>query len=114
MQRLAGIAIVALTAVVIIQFAALRRMRMEISRLRVEAVAMGLEARKDEIARTGAWLHAWLQTPEGGSRPGGLCPGGAPDVDTIRRLIFGTYLQVRAGGTTEMDARGSVVNEARK
>ena len=103
MRRAVGVTIVALVALLIIQFVAIRRMRLEISRLRADAAALAVESREDEIVRTGQWLHTWL-AGEGG-RPGGLCPAGAPDIVTINRALFGSYLQARASGITEADAR---------
>lgn len=108
-MRLLGLAVLVLVALVVIQAAALRRMRHEIAHLKGLAGAYDLEVRRDEIARTGVWLHAWLQTAGGGSRPQGLCPDGAPDMDTIRSAIFGVYLQWRATGATEAEARQEVM-----
>lgn len=109
MRRAVGVAIVVLVAVVVLQFIALRRMRIEIGRLRAEAGAYALETRGDEVERTGRWLHAWLQSPDGGSRPQGLCPEGQPDVATIG-IVFQTYLRDRAGGASEVEARRAVMN----
>jgi hypothetical protein len=89
------------------QFVAMRRMRLEIARLRAQAAALSVDSRQDEIVRTGLWLHTWLI--EHGSRSGGLCPGGAPDLATINKTLFGTYLHARAGGTTEAQAREEVL-----
>jgi hypothetical protein len=94
---------VALVALLIMQFVAMRRMRLEIARLRADAAALAVDSRQDEIVRTGLWLHAWLI--EHGSRSGGLCPSGAPDLATINKALFGAYLQARAGGATEAQAR---------
>ena len=113
MQRALSLAVVALVALAIMQFVALRRMRHELAALRTEAAALAIDTRRDEIARTGAWLHAWLQSADGGGHAGGLCPGGGPDMDAIGRLIYGTYLRARIGGLPEAEAREQVLSAAR-
>ncbi len=95
MRRAVGVTIVALVALLIMQFVAIRRMRLEISRLRADAAALAVDSRQDEIVRAGLWLHTWLA--EEASRAGGLCPNGAPDIATINKALFGTYLHARAG-----------------
>lgn len=112
MQRALSLAVVALVALAIMQFVALRRMRAEIATLRAETSALAIDARADELARAGAWLHAWLQTSDGGARAGGLCPAGAPDMAAIGRLVYGTYLRERAAGATEADARERTISAA--
>jgi hypothetical protein len=114
MRRAVGVTIVVLLSVAVLQFIAMRRMRIEIGRLRAEAGAYAVETRRDEIARTGQWLHAWLQAPDGGAREQGLCPGGQPDVSTIGTLVFETYLRARAAGASEVDARHAVMNRVRE
>lgn len=111
MRRAVGIAMVALVALLIMQFVAMRRMRLEIARLRADAAALSVDARQDEIVRTGLWLHTWLIEHQ--SRSGGLCPSGAPDLATINKALFGTYLHARAGGTTEAQAREEVLGTLR-
>jgi hypothetical protein len=113
MQRLAGLTILVLGALIVFQFVALRRMRVEIAQLRSQARSIDLDARRDEIARTGQWLHAWLQSADAGPRAGGLCPNGSPDLDTIRTSIFGVYVQSRAAGASEADARAAVIGHLR-
>lgn len=113
MQRVVAVGAIVLTALIVIQFVALRRMRGELAQLRVRAAAMDVEARRDEIDRAGAWLHAWLQSPDGGSQAAGLCPAGAPSMDVIRARIFGTYLSSRASGATEAQAREAVIGAIR-
>jgi hypothetical protein len=110
MQRALSLAVVALVALAIMQFVALRRMRAEIAALRAETAALAVETRADELTRAGAWLHAWLQTPDGGARAGGLCPSGTPDMAAINRLIYGTYLRERAAGASEADARERTIS----
>lgn len=114
MQRVLGVAVVVLAALVVIQAVALRRNRWELAQARAWAAAVDLDTRRDEILRTGQWLHTWLQSPEGGSRVEGLCPQGAPDVDTLRALVFGTYVHARATGATEPAARDVVAGQARR
>lgn len=109
MSRLAGGLIVILAASAVIQFAAMARMRTEIGQLRGDALTYSAELRRDEIERTAAWLHAWLRTSAGGGRADGLCPAGAPDIETIRAHVFGTYLRERAAGTSETGAREAVM-----
>ena len=109
MQRTLGIVVVVLATLVVMELAALRRMRVEIARLRAESVTHALEPRREEIQRAGAWLHAWLQKADSGSQPGGLCPDGTPDIESMRRLLFGVYLSQRAGGATEAEAREAVI-----
>jgi hypothetical protein len=111
--RATGIAIVFLAALTIIQFVALRRTRVELATLRAQAAAIGIDARRDEMARAGQWLHTWLESPDGGSRAGGLCPGGAPDMNAIAVLVFDTYLHARAAGSSETAAREAVLQRAR-
>lgn len=113
LQRGLGAAVVILAFLTIFQFAALRRMRLEIATLRAQVMALSSEPRREEIGRAGAWLHAWLQTSDGGFRSGGLCPAGAPDIDLIGRLLFDTYLNVRAAGGSETEAREAVLQRAR-
>ena len=108
MQRALGVTTVVLVSVVVLQLVALRRMRVEIGQLRAEAGAYALEPRRDEIARTGRWLHTWLESRDGGSQPGGLCPGGEPDVLTIAQML-GTYLRDRAAGASEIEARQAII-----
>jgi hypothetical protein len=109
MQRILGVAVVALAALAVMELAALRSMRLEIARLRAESLTYALEPRREEIDRAGTWLHAWLQRPDGGSQPGGLCPDGTPDLEAIRKLVFGVYLSQRAGGASEAEAREAVI-----
>lgn len=109
MQRILGISVVVLAALVMMELAALRSMRIEIARLRAESVTHALEPRREEIQRAGAWLHAWLQRADGGSRAGGLCPEGAPDIDAMGKLLFGVYLSQRAAGGSEAEAREAVI-----
>jgi hypothetical protein len=113
MQRILGLAIVVLGALVVIELVALRNMRSDIARLRAESVTHALEPRQEEIQRAGAWLHEWMQRPDGGARAGGLCPDGAPDIDSIRRLLFGIYLPKRAVGASEAEAREAVIRSGR-
>jgi hypothetical protein len=108
-QRILGVAVVVLTGLVVIELAALRSMRTEIARLRAESVSYALESRGEELQRAGAWLHSWLQRPEGGSRTGGLCSDGQPDLESIRKLLFGVYLTRRAAGASEAEAREAVI-----
>ena len=112
MQRALGVIAVALIALLIIQFVAIRRMRLEMARLRAEIAAQAIQERQTEIARTGEWLHAWMQSPAGGSRAGGLCPEGTPDLSTITRFIYGVYLPSRAAGASEADSRRAVMIHA--
>ena len=108
MRRAIGVTMVALVALLIMQFVAIRRMRLEISRLRADAATLAVDSRQDEMVRTGLWLHTWLA--EQASRTGGLCPNGTPDIATINKALFGTYLHARAGGTTEAQAREETLN----
>lgn len=73
MQRVLGVAVVALAALVVIQALALRRNRGELAQARAWAAAADLDTRRDEILRSGQWLHTWLQSPDGGSRVQGRC-----------------------------------------
>ena len=109
MRRALAVTAIGLVALLIMQFVAIRRMRLELSSLRAEVSSQARDLRRDEIARAGEWLHAWMQSPEGGHRDGGLCPGGSPDIQAINHLIFGVYLQARANGASESEARGLVV-----
>jgi len=109
MQRLLGVAVVVLAALVVTELAALRSMRLEIARLRAESVTDAADRRQEEIQRAGAWLHEWMQRPDGGARAGGLCPDGSPDMESIRRLLFGVYLPRRAAGASEVEAREAVI-----
>lgn len=113
LQRVAGVVMVFLAAMTILQLIALRRMRVEIATLRAEVEAVSIEPRREEIVRAGEWLHAWLQSPDGGAKPGGLCPGGAPDVNAMASLLFDTYLHARAAGASESAAREAVLRRAR-
>jgi hypothetical protein len=108
-KRVLGIMVVVLAGLCAIELMALRRMRLEMARLRAENVAYGLDSRSEEIARAGLWLHGWMQRPDGGSRAGGLCANGVPDIESIRRLIFGVYLPRRASGDSEAAAREAVI-----
>ena len=114
MQRVLGVAVVVLATVAVIQLVTLRRMRVEIGQLRTQAVEYAVDTRGDEIERAGKWLHAWLQTENGGSMAGGLCPAGSPDLTVIRQQIFGTYLRARAHGATEAGARLAVISSLKK
>ena len=109
MQRILALSVVVLAGLVVLELAALRSMRREIARLRAEATTSALEPRREEIQRAGAWLHEWFQRPDGGNQPGGLCPQGSPDVESMRRLLFGVYLTERASGASEAEAREAVI-----
>lgn len=113
MQRALALTVVFLIALTVIELVALRRMRVEIATLRAEVEAVSIEPRREEIVRAGQWLHGWLESPEGGARPGGLCPGGAPDVNATASLLFDTYLHARARGASEIAAREAVLQRAR-
>jgi len=114
MQRFLGVLAAVLAALAVIELAALRQMRHEIARLRAEAVTHALEPRREEIQRAGAWLHEWMQRPDGGATVGGLCASGTPDIDTIRRLLFGIYVPRRAAGATEAEARAEMMSAGRR
>ena len=109
MQRILALSVVVLAGLVVLELAALRSMRQEIARLRAEATTSALEPRREEIQRAGAWLHEWLQRADGGNQPGGLCPPAGPDVESMRRLLFGVYLTERASGASEAEAREAVI-----
>ena len=113
MQRFLGVFAAVMAALAVIELAALRQMRHEIARLRAESVTHALEPRREEIQRAGAWLHEWMQRPDGGATAGGLCAGGTPDIDTIRRLLFGIYIPRRAAGATEAEARSEMMSAGR-
>ena len=108
-QRILGLSVVVLAVLAVLELAALRSMRAEIARLRAESVTSALEPRREEIDRAGAWLHEWFQRQDGGARAGGLCPDGRPDVESMRRLLFGVYLTQRASGASEAEAREAVL-----
>jgi hypothetical protein len=108
-NRTLGVLVVLLAALSAIELTALRGMRIEIARLRAESLTYSLEPRREEIERAGLWLHEWMQRPDGGSREGGLCANGRPDIESIRRLIFGVYLSRRAAGDSEAAAREAVI-----
>jgi hypothetical protein len=108
-QRILGLAVVVLAALSVMELVALRNMRVEITRLRAESATNALEPRREEIERAGLWLDEWFRRPDGGARAGGLCPDGRPDVNTMRRLIFGVYLSQRAAGASEAEAREAVL-----
>ena len=109
MKRVLGVLVVLLAGLSAIELTALRRMRLEIARLRAESLTYSLDSRREEIERAGLWLHEWMQRPDGGGREGGLCANGRPDVESMRRLIFGVYLSRRAAGDSEASAREAVI-----
>ena len=108
-NRMLGVLVVVLAGLCVIELMALRRMRVEIARLRAESITYALDSRREEVERAGLWLHEWMQRPDGGSRAGGLCSNGVPDIESMRRLIFGVYLSRRAAGESEAAAREAVI-----
>lgn len=105
-QRATALALVGLAAVTIIQFIALRQMRHEVAGLRGRLVDYAVETRAEEIARTGRWLHHYLQSERGS---GGLCPEGSPDFDRIQRFLI-AYVRARGRGLSEGQAREDVLS----
>ena len=108
-NRMLGLLVVILAGLCVIELMALRRMRVEIAHLRADSIPYALDQRRDELGRAGLWLHEWMQRPDGGARAGGLCSNGAPDIESIRRLIFGVYLSRRADGDSEAAAREAII-----
>lgn len=104
--RVLALSTMVVTTVAVLEGRAIRSLRAELQTLRVER-----EQVKERIDSTWAqqsqaevgvalkWLDAFMAEPsEGLGRPGGLCPNGKFDADTIGRFAVAVFLSARATG----------------
>jgi hypothetical protein len=90
--------------VTVLEARAIRGLRSELQVLRAERedVKAGLastwaQQSVDEMDQAIRWLDSfYMDAREGFGRPGGLCPGGTLDDQTVARLTLGTFLPERA------------------
>src|SRR4051812_10588555 len=102
--RALGLITLFLIVVAGLEAAAIRRLRSElqIARTEREEVKAGLasvwvQQSADEVDQAIRWLDSfYVDGEQGFARPGGLCPGGKLDDETIARFTMGAYLPARA------------------
>ena len=73
------------------------------------ALAEFLGRHGDDVRRAGRWLHEIYRSPHWLARPGGLCEGGAPDVDAMVSWLLDTYVIARLDGASEDEARARIL-----
>jgi len=114
-QRVTAVLLVLLTVLVVLEARSLRMLRAELQDMkdRVALQAQRVSAREfsgertEELVKTADWLHAIYRTPEGFSRPTGLC--GDAGLDRSALWFLDIYRRERLIGASEEAARAEVL-----
>lgn len=117
--RVLAVAFTLLLTVALWEARAIRRARGDLQALRAErdAAAAGTASSwtrqpADEVGRAIRWLDDFYREPtEGFGRPGGLCPAGRLDDETLVTSVVRTFLPARAAGKS-MDASLAAMKDA--
>jgi len=109
-----ALALVSTVLVVVtgLEAGAIRRLRSELQVLRAEReeVKTGLaspwaQQSVDDVDQAIRWLDSfYVDNEQGLARPGGLCPGGKLDDQTIARFTVGAFLPARAAKRSVTDS----------
>lgn len=102
---------VVLGALCLVQWNTLRTLKADLSGAQAHAyrTAIGdMDERREEIARTVAWLDGYTRAEAGATA---LCEAGPTNVAAVRDAVSHVYryLSARTAGSTEVDARQAVV-----
>ena len=88
------------------QWKTIRELKGGVSHAAAEADSRCAASRADELSRLLVWLDGELQAQRGAAA--GLCRGGTLDRGALDDLVMKTYLQRRAAGGSEIDARDAL------
>lgn len=116
MNRALLVACTLLSALCLLQWVTLRRLKADLAVVNYAMAAREFDARGEEIGRAIGWLDADARATAAGAAAGQraalVCPSEAPNPAATRDLLFDlyVYLRTRAAGVSETDARQRVAD----